>query len=1054
MRESAMTRGADRNESRPGTAPALKLGLALALALGACGTAAAGEEPVAAGEPVAVLDGVAEAYEAVRWLPPDQRSPALDQTELSLAKVLRGHLDDERRMHARFLSGRILLDRGEYGQAEQAFRAAARGAGSSSRLADDAEFAAIEALEAAGDDAGAAREWVRWEKRYPQSGLVPAARLAQAWNMVRRGETAAAQGMLDRLAKSHAWIRSHASFVLARASAAYVAGRPADALEALGPRPEGARAAYLRGLCLTAQGSLLKAAAAFQEAAERDPATPLRDQALYAKANTFLLARDFRSAAGEFARVAGRVENAELRAECELRAGAAVYLSGAPDSALALLRELAERRAGTDVAARAQFLVGECLMTRGRHAEAIVEFNRVLKDYFQRSVAASAQYQVARCLDAMGRRGDATGSYQAVVSGYPLEPEAPAAAYLAGVGLLETEKPLAAAPYFQLVLDRYAGRTGEGGVPVFARPEHQELVEAALCLLELSYHRAGNLGQLAGAPHLLLTRMPPSRSSWRAWALLIDADASAAQARYDEARATLEQLAREFPDHAVNAHATKLLAWTHARQGNDSLAIATEERLLARWGADAQSEIVSAAFLDIAHERFNQKRYRESAAAYEDFLRRFPAHPRRAEAQYQAGLCYMRLDRAGDAVDRWESIVRDGPTSSFAERAWARAGDAYFQAAKYADAKRCYDGLLQNFAGSSAASIASLRLAQCAYNAGQDATALEGFSNTIARYPGTPAAREATRGQERSLYRLSQAPDGATTLARLVEQYPTSAFAADAQFQIARRAYQEKRWTEAAEGFRRVVSQFPGYSGADNAQYLLADALAEAGAADESRQALEQFLAFFPESSLLPSAHFRLGVLSFAQKDYMAAAIAFTRTLEDSAADEIRAPARYNLALCQRQLGRPEEAHQELEAYRRDFPGDARAAEVAFQLGDLLEASGRMEEAIAEFEQALAAHPSAALKVEASYRLGRGREQRGDVDGALRSYEVALAGQDRDDAWRLSAVARCAALYESRKEYTKAVAAYRDIMRNARDQELVAVATDRVSQLESRTKRR
>jgi TolA-binding protein len=1027
---------------------------ALALTLGASRPAWAAEAAPAVGEPVAVLDGVAEAYEAVRWLPADQRPAALDQTELSLAKVLRGDLDDDRRMAARFLSGRVLLDRGEHAGAEQAFRTAAKTAGSRSPLADDAEFAAIEALEARGDDLAAAKEWARWEKRWPESSLVPAARLAQAWNLLRRGEPEGARAQLERLGTSHPWMRSHAPFVLARATAAYVAGRPAEALEALGPRPEGARAAYLRGLCYTAQGSLLKAAAAFQEAAEREPGTPLRDQALYAKANTFLLARDFRSAAGEFARVAAKVDDAELRAECELRAGASVFLSGGADSALALLRDLAERRAGSDVAARAQFLVGECLMARGRHAEAIVELNRVLKDYFQRSVAASAQYQVARCLDAMGRRADATGSYQSVVSGYPLEPEAPAAAYLAGVGLLEMDKPLAAAPYFQLVLDRYAKLTGEGGIPVFARPEHQELVEAALCLLELSWHRAGNLGQLAGAPHLLLSKMPASRSSWRAWALLIDADASAAQGRHAEAQATLEKLGHEFPDHAVNAHATKLLAWTYARQGNDSLAIATEERLLARWGADAQPAIVSAAFLDIAHERFNQKRYGESAAAYEDFLRRFPDHARRDEALYQAGLCYMRLDRAGDAVDRWERIVRDGPTSRFAERAWARAGDAYFQAGKYDQARRCYAGLLEHFAASGAASVASLRLAQCAYNAGQDAEALEGYAGTIARYPGTPAAREALRGQERSLYRLSQAPDGSATLARLVEQYPTSAFAADAQFQIARRAYQEKRWAEAAEGFRRVVSQFPSFSSADQAQLLLADALSESGEAGESRQALEQFLAFFPDSRLVPSVQFRLGVQHFAARDYMAAAIAFTRTLEDSSADEIRAPARFNLALCQRQLGRPEEAKVELETYRKDFPNDAREADVAFQLGDLHEAAGRVDEAMAEFARALQSRPAAALEIEAAFRLGRAREQKGDVDGALRAYELALAGKDRDDAYRLSAVARCAFLYESRKEFAKAVTAYRDIMKNASDQELVAVAADRVSELESRTRKR
>ena len=54
---------------------------------------------------------------------------------------------------------------------------------------------------------------------------------------------------------------------------------------------------------------------------------------------------------------------------------------------------------------------------------------------------------------------------------------------------------------------------------------------------------------------------------------------------------------------------------------------------------------------DIAHDRFNQKNYRAAALGYEAFLKRFPTHPRRLLAHYQAGLAYVRLNRAGDAVD-------------------------------------------------------------------------------------------------------------------------------------------------------------------------------------------------------------------------------------------------------------------------------------------------------------------------------------------------------------------------------------------------------------------
>jgi tetratricopeptide (TPR) repeat protein len=698
--------------------------------------------------------------------------------------------------------------------------------------------------------------------------------------------------------------------------------------------------------------------------------------------------------------------------------------------------------------------VGEVLVAAGQPAEAVVEYNRVLTSHFQHAVAASAQYRVARCLDGLGRHVDATGAYQAVVSGYPLEPEAPAAAYLAGVGLLRQDRPLAAAPLFQLVLDRYLPRPADGKPVVLESAERQELLEASLCLLEYSYHRAGDLGQLSGAPHVLLGRMPPGRSPWRAWALLIDADASAAQARYAEAQSALEAIMRDFPDQPVATSAAKLLAWTYARQGQDSLAIATEEGLLARGKDGPGGSIVSAALLDIAHVRFNQRRFRDAADAYEDLLRRFPGHPQRLAILYQAGLCYLRLERAGDAVDRWESIVRDSAAAAIAERAWARMGDVYFQAERYTDARRCYQGLLENFAGSPAAGLAQLRLAQCAYNDGRDADALQAFALVQERFPDTPVAREAKRGTELALYRLSQRPDGARVLGELVERFPASAFAADAQLQIARRAYQEKRYEEAAEGFRRVVSGFPGYSAADQAQFLLADSWAQAGRAGEALKAYEQFLAFFPVSDLTTTVRFRIGLAHFESGEYLRAALAFTQVLGDSAAPDVRAASRYNLALCHRQLGRPDEARAELELYRSEHGQDARAADVAYQLGDLDEAAGLRAQALEEFERALASSPRPELEVELGYRAGLAHEQLGDADAALRAYGVAAAGKDRSDPFRLSAVARSAALHEKRRETTKALAAYRDIVANARDQELVAAATAKVAQLEAGVRRR
>ena len=82
------------------------------------------------------------------------------------------------------------------------------------------------------------------------------------------------------------------------------------------------------------------------------------------------------------------------------------------------------------------------------------------------------------------------------------------------------------------------------------------------------------------------------------------------------------------------------------------------------------------------------------------------------------------------------------------------------------------------------------------------------------------------------------------------------------------------------------------------------------------------------------------------------------------------------------------------------------------------------------------------------------REQQEDAAGALAAYLLAASGTDRAHPFRLSAVARLAALYEEKHQVRQAVAAYRDLMANSRDHELTAAAAGRVAQLESGSHRR
>ena len=98
-------------------------------------------------------------------------------------------------------------------------------------------------------------------------------------------------------------------------------------------------------------------------------------------------------------------------------------------------------------------------------------------------------------------------------------------------------------------------------------------------------------------------------------------------------------------------------------------------------------------------------------------------------------------------------------------------------------------------------------------------------------------------------------------------------------------------------------------------------------------------------------------------------------------------------------------------------------------------------------EKALTLKPSADRAVELHYRLGVAKEQKNDMNGALTAYERAEGTRAKSNAFRLSALARAAVLYEEKGRIENAVAAYQDLIRNSEDPELITAAEARVLEL-------
>jgi hypothetical protein len=215
------------------------------------------------------------------------------------------------------------------------------------------------------------------ESASPRARCFRRPRLARPGTRSAAGETAEAEACCrarDRLAVARCRTRAtcwRAALADSRSD------RIAEALATLGdgrsrrPRSTCVRSAW------RAISQALRAAAAWQEVAiagvtGRSP-TPAR----FAKANTFLTARDYRAPPRRWRAWPRRRKIPRSAPRPSSGAPGAVFMTGDADSALDAAARSCRAPPGHRRGARAQFLVGEALVARGRFEPAIAEYNRV-----------------------------------------------------------------------------------------------------------------------------------------------------------------------------------------------------------------------------------------------------------------------------------------------------------------------------------------------------------------------------------------------------------------------------------------------------------------------------------------------------------------------------------------------------------------------------------------------------------------------------------------------------------------------------------------------------
>ncbi len=619
-----------------------------------------------------------------------------------------------------------------------------------------------------------------------------------------------------------------------------------------------------------------------------------------------------------------------LTAEEQMRFADGIYLRGFHETAVAeylvFLRDFPDHEQTPAVLYR----TGECYRQMGNQAGAERFYKRVADEFPDSSQAARAALRRAESALADDRTGESIDLLKALLKAKPPADTAAAAAYYLGLSHRKAGDDAAASAAFADVLKK-----------------HADSPHAAYAALELAGLHAKDKSREADmAAWFEAAVQSAATPSAKAEALFRWGDWAYRQGRYSLAADTLQALLLELPGERRARDARLALAWSLYYLDRTSEAMEAAERLTAEAG-DPETAASGAYLRANCLRRMN--RDGEALIDYETVVRHYPNSSFAGRAAYEIMVTHFKR---GDSAQTLAAIPAQPDPAHEGDVLWMRA-ESERMLGRIDLARGRYEDLVKQFPKSGQAPAALLRLGEMAREAGRLYEAAGFFERVATDYPRNEAVPDALQ---------------AAALARLAAGDPEGALA----------------------GWEALLKRKTDPETAVEARLQKALVLVELQRGDDAMAELDALLKDRPDAAQAARAQYWRGVLFSGREEWEDAERALRSSLSAESDARTASLARLRLAVALQRQDRMDEAADQITPLLADT---VRVAENPALVEWLVRRRFEQEDYSRALEaaEALAAHAEeASWRQIAWYWAGASHAQLGAEKKAIAAYEKAV----------------------------------------------------------------
>ena len=342
--------------------------------------------------------------------------------------------------------------------------------------------------------------------------------------------------------------------------------------------------------------------------------------------------------------------------------------------------------------------------------------------------------------------------------------------------------------------------------------------------------------------------------------------------------------------------------------------------------------------------------YKESLAAFNEFIKDYPNHLKAPEAKYQAGLVNIALNRFKKAIELFSVLDSEDTEPTLREKAIYRIGECYFNLGNVKDAGDNFNKVIKIFPQGNAKYDALYQIGELAYLQNRYSNALLAF-DAISDSDSELKAQATFRAGE-VLMKAERYHEAIKRFNKYLEKYPEDKLKEDAIFKIGLCWLELKDKGQALAAFSQLMDA-KGYF-RQEARFQIAEIARSLENYPLAIQHYKAILAEDPNHPLASRAKRAVGISLYHSGDYKAAIETFTKVL-------------------------------------KKYPStDAAIPESRLWLGKSLIAAKDIDNGILELLKVPVLYPDCNFKLEAYASAARAYNQTGNLKKSLQMWEEVL----------------------------------------------------------------